>query len=58
MKGVRESRWNSERFIMFQTVILQQARRVTASLAIRRRIEKRLDNWGEGKHAMLVNDTL
>ena len=58
MKGVRESRWNSERFIMFQTVIMQQARRVTASVAICRRIKKRLDDWGEGKHAMLVNGTL
>ena len=39
-------------------VILQRARHVTASQAIRQRIEKRLDAWGEGKHAMLVEDRL
>ena len=58
MKGVRDRRWKSERFIVFQTVILQRARHVTASQAIRRRIEKRMDTWGEGKHAMLVEDTM
>ena len=54
MKGVLDRRWNSERFIVFETMILQRARHVTASKAIRRRIEKRLDALGEGKHAMLV----
>ena len=58
MHGVRERRWNLERFIVFQTVILQQARHVTTSYAIRRRIEKRMDAWGAGKHVMLVGDTL
>ena len=58
MQGVWDRRWNSERCIVFQTVILQRARHVTASHAIRRRIAKRLDVWGEGKHAMLVRDTL
>ena len=58
MQGVQDRRWKSERFIVFQTVILQRARHVTASHAIRRRIEKRLDSWGAGKHAMLVGDTL
>ena len=43
LKGVRDRRWNSERFIIFQTVTLQQARHVTAFQAIRCRIEKRLD---------------
>ena len=46
MKEVRDRRWNSERFIVFQMVILQRARHVTASQAIRRRIEKRLHAWG------------
>ena len=58
LKGVRDRRWNLEWFIVFQTVILQRACHVTASQAIRRRIEKRLDAWGEGKHAMLAEDTL
>ena len=38
MQGVRDRRWNLERFIVFQTVILQRARHVTASHAIRRRL--------------------
>ena len=58
MQGVQDRRCDLERFIVFQTVILQRARRVTASHAIRRRIEKMLDAWGAGKHAMLVGDTL
>ena len=37
IKGVRDRLWNSERFIFFQTVILQQAPHVTESQAIRRR---------------------
>ena len=58
LRGVRERLWNLEPFIVFQTVILQQARHVTASHAIRRRIKNRLDAWREGKHAVLVEDTL
>ena len=54
LKGVRNRLWNLERFIVFQTVILQQSRHVTASQAIRQRIEKRLDAWAEGSHRMLV----
>ena len=57
-QGVRDRRWNLDRFIVFQTVILQRALHVIASHTIRRRIAKRLDAWGEGKHAMLVGDTL
>ena len=55
---VRDRRWNSERFIVCQKLILQQARHVAASQAIQRCIEKRMDAWGVGKHAMLVEDTL
>ena len=58
LKGVRDRLWNLKQFIVFQTVILQRARYVTASQAIRRRIGKRLDAWAEGKHSMLVEDTL
>ena len=46
--------WNSERFIVFQTVILKRARNFTTSKAIRRRIKNRLDAWAEGKYSMLV----
>ena len=45
LRGVRDRLWNLERFIFFQTVILPRAQHVTASQAIRRRIEKRLDAW-------------
>ena len=58
LRGVRERGWNSEHFIVFQTVTLQRARYVTASLDIRRRIEKRLDVWEAEHFAMLVEDTL
>ena len=58
LKGVRDRRWNSEQFIVFQNVILKQARDVTASQAIRRQIEKLLYDWGDGKHVILVKDTL
>ena len=58
MRGVLDRRWNSERFIVFQTVTLQRARHVTASRDIRRRIEKRLDAWEAGNHKMMVEDTL
>ena len=58
VQGVRDRRWNSERFTFFLAVILQRARHVTKSHAIRRRIKKRLDAWGAGNHAMLVGDTL
>ena len=58
LKKVWERLLNLERFIVFQTVILQRAQHVTASQAIRRRIGKILDTWAEGKHLMLVEDTL
>ena len=56
--GVRGRRWNSERFIVFQTVILQRDFHVTASHTIRRRIKKRLDAWDDGIHRMLVDQML
>ena len=40
LKGVRDRLWNSELFIVFQTMILQRACHVTTSQAIRQRIEK------------------
>ena len=58
MQGVWDRQWNLERFIVFQTVILQQDRHVTASQSIRRRIEKRMDTWESRRHRMLVEDTL
>ena len=55
---VRNIQWKLERFIVFQTVILQQARRVTTYQSIRRQIEKRLDVREAARHGMLLEDTL
>ena len=58
LRGVRYRRWNSERFIVFQTVTLQRARHVTSSRYIRRQIEKRLDAWEAEHYEILVEYTL
>ena len=58
LRGVHERRWKSERFIVFQTVTLHRTRHVTEFRDIRRRIEKCLDAWEEGKHSMLMEDAL
>ena len=58
LRGLRNRQWNSERFIVFQTMTLQRARHVTASWDIRQRIEKRLEAWEAGHYAMLVEDSL
>ena len=54
LRGLRDRRWNSERFIVFQTVTLQRTRHVMASRDIHRPIEKPLDDWDKGHYAMLV----
>ena len=53
---MRDRRWNSECFIVFQTVTPQKDRHVTSSQDICRRIEKCLDAWEAGHHAMPVED--
>ena len=58
IRRVRDRRWNSEWFLIFQTVILQQACHFTASHAIRRRIKKRLDALEAGHHGFLVEEIL
>ena len=58
LRGIRDWRWNSERFIVFQPLTLQRARHVTESRDIRHRIENRLDAWEAGRYGMLVEDTL
>ena len=57
-RGVRDIWWNSEQFIVLQTVILQQSLQVTSYHTIGRRIEKRLDAWDSGIHGMLAEDML
>ena len=44
LRWVRDRLWNSERFIVFHTVILQRAHHLTASQSIRQSIKKRLDS--------------
>ena len=58
LQGVRDRRWNLERFIIFQTVTLQRALHVMASQDIQQRIEKRLNVWDTGSYVMMVEDTL
>ena len=57
LTGVRPRHWNTERFIVFKTVILQRSRQVTRSGAIRRRIDCRLDAWESGEFGILAEDT-
>ena len=58
LRRVRDRKWESERFIVFHTAILQRARHVTASHSIRQWIGKRLGAWEAGSHRMLMEDTL
>jgi hypothetical protein len=57
LNGVKKRKWNSEKFIVFQMVVLQRTRDVRRSRDIRRRISWRMDAWEEGKYTMLVQDT-
>ena len=58
LKGIKARKWNSERFLVLQVVILQRSRDVKRSRDVRRRIAKRLDAWEKGQFTMLVEDTL
>jgi hypothetical protein len=57
LEGVTSRKWNSERFIVFQMVILQRAKGVTKAGDIKRRLSTRMDSWEEQKFDMLVQDT-
>ena len=56
--GVTARRWNGERFIIFQSVILQRSSEVKKARDIRARIQWRLKEWKAGKYDMLVQDTV
>jgi hypothetical protein len=58
LKGIRSRKWNSERFLVLQVVVLQRTRDVKRARDVRRRISKRLDAWEKGQFTMLVEDTL
>ena len=47
LDGVRDCQYNTKRFIVFQTAILQRAHNITGMKAIWRNITKRLDDWEE-----------
>ena len=57
LEGVTSRKWNSERFIVFQMVILQRVKGVTKAGDIKRRLSTRMDSWEEQKFDMLVQDT-
>jgi hypothetical protein len=57
LKGIRSRKWNSEKFIVFQAVILQRSREVKNAGAIKRRLSNRMDAWEVGKFDMLTQDT-
>ena len=57
LDGIRNRKWNAERAIIFQTVILQRVRLVTGAKNIRDRINSHLDSWNKGTYKKLVQDS-
>ena len=57
LDGLRSSKWNSERTIVFQSVMLQCAQGVNNSKHICARIKFRLDFWNCGIFDKLMKDT-
>jgi L-asparaginase/Glu-tRNA(Gln) amidotransferase subunit D len=57
LEGVKSRKWNSERFLLFQIVILQLTREVTRARDIKKRHIWRMDAWEKGKYKMLVQTT-
>ena len=56
LRGVRERKWNSERPLMFVACILRRRRGCVKAADIKRRIEKRLSLWQEGRFDALIQD--
>ena len=57
LNGVRARHWNSERFIVFQLVVLQRCPQVSRAKDIGPRLTLRMDAWEKGNYAMLVQNT-
>ena len=57
LDGVCSMKWNAERLIVFQSVILQRAQGVNNSAQIRKRILFLIDFWNRGAFDELVKDT-
>jgi hypothetical protein len=57
LEGIKSRKWNSEKFLVYQMVILQRSKEVSGAGSIKRRLSKRMDAWEAGKLSMLVQDT-
>ena len=57
LEGIKSRKWNSEKFLVYQMVILQRSKAVPGAGNIKRRLSKRMDAWEAGKFSMLVQDT-
>ena len=57
LDGVRARKWNTERMIIFQSLVLQRAQGINNSTQIRKRILFLLDLWSRGVFDELVKDT-
>ena len=50
LEGVDGRRWNSERCIVFQVVILQRMTEVRRARDIRQRVERQIVDWHKGRY--------
>jgi hypothetical protein len=58
LEGAESRKWNVERFLLFQMVVMQRTRDLTSrSRDIRKRLTRRMDAWEEGKCKMRVQST-
>jgi hypothetical protein len=55
--GIRDRKWNSERFLVFMIVTLQKKPLVSRTRDIKKRLEWRMDAWLKNQYMMLVQDT-
>lgn len=56
-QGIISRTWNSERPLVFASVILQTTPGVKRARDIRKRLTHRMDLWDQGKFTALVDDT-
>jgi hypothetical protein len=56
-RGVKTRDWNSERPLVFVSVVLQTTPGVKRARDIRKRLTHRMDLWDQGKFSALVEDT-
>jgi hypothetical protein len=57
LEGIMKRKWNAERLIVFQQVILQRGHGVNRARDIRRRITQKLDLWEKGEFQLLFEST-